>query len=367
MTDASNTSATSDPQLLAEKAKKREKVRKVKDRLNEKVSDLAKEYNRLTNRFERALIEHKLAVDYFEFRSFWFDFLPVTVIAALITVIGFLISGKSTHNDDGELAQNAVEFEPLLTGDKSRQLWSLAVGILGAISSVLNAIGKRTNYQSQCDMHRSAVKALEKICLTVDFEKDWFHRNAKYVDEIAKKIVNNPEQRSEHEDVANKMGADLKSHQASFKAMQDACCESPVPTRVIQAFTVLDQIHGNGSCTATDLVLFYHRLWKEFSTYRWWPLKPPRVDVIKKHAEWRGWKVTKDTSKKEGESTPQGDGSVSNRTNGPNDDATHETIVAKPNSSDESTKLVSNYTPSYESLNVSSLKSDNLDDVCDKA
>jgi len=353
MTDASNASATSDPQpqLLADKQKK---LRKVKDRLNEKVSDLADEYSRLTNRFERALIEHKLAVDYFQFRSFWFDFLPVTIIAALITVIGFLITGKSTQNDDGELAQNSVDSEPLLTVE-SRQLWSLAVGFLGAISSVLNAIGKRTNYQSQCDMHRSAVKALEKICLTVDFEKDWFNRKAKYVDEIAIKIVKNPENRSEHEDVATKMGADLKSHQASFKAMQDACCESPVPTRVIQAFTVLDQIHGNGSCTATDLVLYYHKLWKEFSTYPWWPLKAPRVDVIKKYlVEWRNWKVPKDASMKVGEST-QGGVSVSSRNNVPKDDAIHETMVAKPNSSDESTKLVSNYT-SYESLNV-----------CDKA
>eukprot|EP00984_Skeletonema_dohrnii_P014368 scaffold6019_cov78-Skeletonema_dohrnii-CCMP3373.AAC.2 len=289
MTDAS-ISATSDPQTVAFGIATEENlIDKERNRLNQKKHDLALEYIKLTNRFERALIEHKLAVDYFEFRSFWFDFLPVTLIATTITVIGFLISGKTAQNDDGAAAENSVEFEPLLTG-QSKQLWSLAVGILGAVSTLFNAIGKRTNYQSQCDMHRAAVKALEKICLAVSFEKDWFNRDGKNLDVVAEKIVNNPEQRSELENLADKLGSDLKSHQASFQAMQDACCGSPLPTRVIQAFTLLDQIHGDGSCTATDLIFHYHKLWKEFSTCRWWPLKAPRIDVIDKHNEWKEWK-----------------------------------------------------------------------------
>ena len=252
----------------------------MKNILNVKVSDLADEYNRLSNRFERAKIEHKLAVEYFDVRNLWFHFLPVTIIAALITVIGFLITG--TQNDDGELAQNSVDSEPLLTG-RSSQLLSLAVGILGVISSLFNTIGKRNNYQSKCDMHRSAVKALEKICLTVEFEKDWFSRKTRDVDEIAIKIVMNPENRSEHEDVITNFGADLKSYQASFKAMQDACCESPVPTRVIQAFAVLDQLN---ELETDHLVFYYVKLWKEFSTYRRWPMKAPRVDVRVKMDEW---------------------------------------------------------------------------------
>jgi len=271
MPDASNASATSDPQQL---------YREVKDKLNVKVSGLADEYNRLSNRFERALIEHKLAVEYFNVRNLGFHFVPVTIIAALITVIGFLITG--TQNDDGELAQNSVDSEPLLTG-RSSQLWSLVVGILGVISSLLNTFGKRNNYQSQYDMHRSAVQALEKICRDVEFEKDWFKRDEEKVEEIAIKIVKNPGNHSEHEDDITKMGSDMKSHQASFKAMQDACLESPVPTRVIQAFTVLDQLN---ELETDDLGYFYLKLWKEFSTYPWWPLKAPRIDVRGKMDEW---------------------------------------------------------------------------------
>lgn len=248
------------------------------------------EYSRLTNRFERALIEHKLAVDYFEFRSFWFDFLPVTIIGALVTVIGFFISGKTPEINDGDLAQNSIEFDPVLT-DQSKQFWSIAVGVLGVVSTLLNSIGKRTNYQSQFDMHRAAVKALEKICLSVDFEKEWFKRSSQSEDvfETAKKIVDNPEKKAEHEHRDVKLGADLKSHQASFKAMQDACCESPVPTRVIQAFTVLDQVAsgGTGNCTQTDLILYYHKLWKEYSTYQLWPLKAPHINVREIYKTWQ--------------------------------------------------------------------------------
>mmetsp|Transcript_9420 Transcript_9420/g.16049 ORF Transcript_9420/g.16049 Transcript_9420/m.16049 type:complete len:177 (+) Transcript_9420:137-667(+) len=60
-----------------------------------RVGDLKKsyedEYARLNLRFDRALIEHKLALQYFEFRSFYLVFLPLTTIATLITIIGFLI------------------------------------------------------------------------------------------------------------------------------------------------------------------------------------------------------------------------------------------------------------------------------------
>ena len=69
------------------------------------------EYARLNLRFDRALIEHKLALQYFEFRSFYLVFLPLTTIATLITIIGFLLSG-TTQKDDG----NGVETDPLLTG-----------------------------------------------------------------------------------------------------------------------------------------------------------------------------------------------------------------------------------------------------------
>ena len=116
------------------------RARETETRTRTKVGDLKKsyedEYARLNLRFDRALIEHKLALQYFEFRSFYLVFLPLTTIATLITIIGFLLSG-TTQKDDG----NGVETDSLLTGE-SKQIWSLVVGILGAISGLFNAIGK---------------------------------------------------------------------------------------------------------------------------------------------------------------------------------------------------------------------------------
>jgi len=258
-----------------------------------RVGDLKKsyedEYARLNLRFDRALIEHKLALQYFEFRSFYLVFLPLTTIATLITIIGFLLSG-TTQKDDG----NGVETDPLLTGE-SKQIWSLVVGILGAISGLFNAIGKRSNYQSQSDMHRSAVKALEKICLTIDFERDWFDRNARNID--LEEIDRNP---AEYEKLATSLGADLKSHQASFQAMLDACCDSPVPYQVVQTFTELDSYFstnvvrrelGQLSYHEYDLMNYYNKVWNHYSTYRWWPMKsPPTMDVDKVIDEMKEWK-----------------------------------------------------------------------------
>mmetsp|Transcript_21624 Transcript_21624/g.33449 ORF Transcript_21624/g.33449 Transcript_21624/m.33449 type:complete len:345 (-) Transcript_21624:597-1631(-) len=235
---------------------------------------LADEYVRLSLQFECALIQHKLALEYFEFRSFYFVFFPLTIIATLITIIGFLISGTTQYDAD-----------PLLTGHK-KQILSLVVGILGAISTLLNAVGKRANYQSQSDMHRSAVKALEKICLTVDNERDWFDRNHR-----------NDVECSDNHYLGTKLGTDLKTHQASFKAILDACCDSPVPYQVVQTFNLLEQTvsqqvfgpdgRGRSSDLEDPLKFYYQKLWKEYSTYRLWPLVMPRMKVAAKCREWK--------------------------------------------------------------------------------
>jgi len=235
---------------------------------------LADEYVRLSLQFESALIQHKLALEYFEFRSFYFVFFPLTIIATLITIIGFLISGTTQYDAD-----------PLLTGD-SKQILSLVLGLLGAISILLNAVGKRANYQSQSDMHRSAVKALEKICLTVDNERDWFDRNHR-----------NDVECSDHHYLGTKLGADLKTHQASFKAILDACCDSPVPYQVVQTFNLLEQTvsqqvfgpdgRGRSSDLEDPLKFYYQKLWKEYSTDRLWPLVMPRMKVAAKYREWK--------------------------------------------------------------------------------
>jgi len=254
------------------------------------IQSLTEEYLRLSLQFESALIQHKLAMEYFDFRSYYFVFLPVTLIATSITIIGFLIAGNTqtqevngTNGDDGAAADPVGDFDPILTG-KWKQILSLVVGILGAISTLFNAIGKHTNYQSQSDMHRSAVKALEKICLSVEFEREWFDRK------ILGPENANSDGGKKLSDDESLGAADLKTHQASFKAMLDACCDSPVPYEVSQAFTLLEQIFCLEALEQGDsfnpLMYHYHKLWKEYSTYRLWPLKAPSIKVFKKIKEW---------------------------------------------------------------------------------
>ena len=276
--------------------------RKGKLKLKKQKRRLAVEYTRLSLQFESALIQHKLALQYFDFRSFYFVFLPVTLIATLITIIGFLISGISKDDVDDGTAQaqgSTNDIDPLLTDD-SRQIWSLVVGILGAIATLVNSIGKRANYQSQSDMHRSAVKALEKICLTVDFEQEWFDRNRKVqtIVDYSDSAKNNKKK------LVETLGADLKTHQASFKAMLDACCDSPVPDQVAQAFTLMEQLFRMELYMKPDidkdteigffdlpplksLIFHYHKLWKEYSTYPFWPLKAPSIKVSEKYNLWK--------------------------------------------------------------------------------
>ena len=57
------------------------------------------EYTKLYLRFQCALIEHTLAHQYYEFRSYYLVYLPVTLIATFLTIIGFLISGTAQNDD----------------------------------------------------------------------------------------------------------------------------------------------------------------------------------------------------------------------------------------------------------------------------
>lgn len=182
----------------------------------------------------------------------------MTILATLTTIIGFLVTGTTQDAED-----SVGENYSLLTG-QSKQIWSLVVGILGAISTLFSAIGKHTNYQSQGDMHRSAVNALEKIYLSLEFERVSYDRNVrelKYSDEHKK------------EDLKSRLVATLKIHQASLKGVLDACCDSPVPCEVAQAFSLAEQIfclqsYEEDGFDLRPLMYHYNKLWKEYTTYQ---------------------------------------------------------------------------------------------------
>jgi hypothetical protein len=188
--------------------------------------------------------------------------------------------------------------------DASRAI-SVAIGLLGAAATLLTTLGKYYGYQSNYDMHVSAVKALEKICLLVEFERQWFDRyKAQEEAEIwekkdrAKKL-GDPIEKKEEEDPLLKeekkkndlqiKGADLKTHQATFQAMQQSC-DSPLPSKILQAFTLLEQLlpRDYGKFSADNATFFYHKLWKEFTEHWMWPLRAPKIEVAEKFEAWKG-------------------------------------------------------------------------------
>uniref|UniRef100_A0A7S2Q4K2 Uncharacterized protein n=1 Tax=Skeletonema marinoi TaxID=267567 RepID=A0A7S2Q4K2_9STRA len=89
----------------------------------------------------------------------------------------------------------------------------------------------------------------------------------------------------------------MKTHQASFKAILDACCDSPVPYQVVQTFNLLEQTvsqqvfgpdgRGRSSDLEDPLKFYYQKLWEEYSTYWLWPLVMPRMKVAAKCREWK--------------------------------------------------------------------------------
>jgi hypothetical protein len=265
------------------KEEREELISEAKRSTNNNMTLQSAEYKKLRFLFERTLIMHKLARDFYGFRSFWLNFLPLTLVSTATTIIGFLISGGNASGVDG---QAIAEIQPVFAGAQVN-LWAILVGILGAISTLLTAIGKYQGYQSQYDMHTSAIKAMEKILLSVDFEIQWFGRclTFDFYNEVAAARVDDP---GKALTLQSKLAPDLKTHQASFKAMQDSC-DSPIPCAVKQAFELLHNIAVVDE--SDDLSFFYNTLWNEFTTSMCWPYRVPNIKVMARFELWKHQKL----------------------------------------------------------------------------
>jgi hypothetical protein len=110
------------------------------------------EYKKIAWLFQRTLIMHKLAKNYFGVRAFWFTFLPLTLVSTATTILGFLSTGGDFDSVGAGLGL-----------DDSRGAISVTIGLLGAAATLLTTLGKYYGYQSNYDMHVSAVKALERL------------------------------------------------------------------------------------------------------------------------------------------------------------------------------------------------------------
>ena len=242
---------------------------------------------------------HKLAKQYYGFRAFWLLFLPLTIVSTVTTILGFLSTGRVEASS--ETGEYNFDNEP-------RRALAVSIGVLGAIATMLTTLGKYTGYQSKTDMHMAAVKALEKIHLQVTFEQQWFDRaRSKEEHEIPTNATRNKNKKNrtkqDHPDESETTttttttldeeqdlhveGTDLKTHQASFHAMQESC-DSPIPAKILSAFTLLQQRfpYKYGSLPRDNATYFYNKLWDEFTQYPAWPVLIPHIDIKKKFKDW---------------------------------------------------------------------------------
>ena len=229
--------------------------------------NLEKQYNKVTNQFEAALLMHKLAADYYRFRAFWFIFIPLTLISCFVTIESVIIFSLPNYDED-EAEEDDYQSMPV-GQNKLADTLAIITALLSAFSTFLTTLGKYQRYQSKCDMHENAILAIEKLCLSINFEKDHFSRSV---------LLSNNDMR----------GPDLKFNQTTFRALQGAC-DSVIPGRVIQAFTVLEETVGMGRGYKRELIFYYHKLWKEISCNPLWPLFQPsrNFDVLVKYQHWR--------------------------------------------------------------------------------
>lgn len=181
---------------------------------------------------ERSLIMHKLSKEFFTFRAFWFQFLPLLTITTVTTIIGFLTTGMTMEG-----SADPLQTLKGVSDDKfalQQRMLSLTVGILGALSTFLTSISKYNHYEARQHMHTMAEKGLQNIGPSLMLGE-----------------------RGMHEDV--------KKQKVIYIAIVDANT-SEVPPKIVQAFNDLDDIMRTKECDFQIMHRrFYNILWKKFT------------------------------------------------------------------------------------------------------
>ena len=204
---------------------------------------------------EKTLIMHKLSKEYFGYRAYWLNFLPLLTITTLTTIIGFLTTGMSMEDLDG-VDVNIKGLSASVFAITNAWL-NLSVGILGTISSFLTSMGKHTNYQSKRDMHEMAEDALRKVVQSLSFEET---------------------------DDEEMMRGHVDKQKAIFMSIE-AACTAPIPPQIEQAFVELDSAVKTKDFRfkVNHHKQYYNMLWQDFTKKRCcmssMPRRIPEINV----------------------------------------------------------------------------------------
>ena len=202
---------------------------------------------------EKTLIMHKLSKEYFGYRAYWFNFLPLLIITTITTIIGFLTTGMSMEHLNGvEVNIKGLSASAFAIANA----WlNLSVGFLGTISSFLTSMSKHTKYQSKRDMHEMAEDALRKVVQSLSFDET---------------------------DDVEMMRGHIDKQKAIFMSVE-AACTAPIPTQITQAFVELDSAMKmkDFGFKVNYYKQYYNMLWQEFTKKSCcMPSMPRRVPEI---------------------------------------------------------------------------------------
>lgn len=204
---------------------------------------------------EQRLIMHKLAKDYYGFRSFWVQYVPLLLMSTFVTIIGFIQYGQYGNvNVIGVVNESDYAV--------AKQWLALSVGIIGLLSTILTSLIINKGYQSQRDMHAVAERTLSRVCQSVRF----------------------PERLMSGDDQASSIAENLNKQRAIYMSVSIA---SEIPPKIVHAFHDLGHIMDMKpyAFRAQNYELFYYFLWKLFikrkklGCFRLFPLRIPDIDV----------------------------------------------------------------------------------------
>lgn len=251
-------------------------------------SVVKREYEQVYWKFETYVIMHKLSAEYYYFRAFWFNFIPLLVVTTAVSICGFLATSIVDDLADGNLtiAQfNETWMIPesdLVVPTITKESLPVIVALLGLLATFIASIGKYLNYQSKGDMHTSSVRTLSEICEALDFDLfDLFQQKISRQpglegvstkdDDSRKSTISVSKENNADETKLNELLMDLKTHKAKFDIVERACTV-PIPNPMEQAFKNLEEIFQLVPFAVRRKLYrrYYNELWHAFTNQRCW-------------------------------------------------------------------------------------------------
>jgi len=157
---------------------------------------------------------------------------------------------------------------------------ALVIGVLGVLSTLFAAVGKKFNYQSKSDMHRDASMTLSGMKRGFDIKRSKMKLAGldKKGSEEKRKRVKIINEQIEDQDLGV-YRKELTSLREMLDLMEKVCTD-PIPNKILQAFTDLEEIFKLVPFETRCKIYrrYYNVLFMKFSNIGRWRCCYPVID-----------------------------------------------------------------------------------------